>query len=218
MKATPPAEPCAAEQVRDVASNDSAAAAYGSTADTVLDLGTENLEWPQMISDTMNVAVGMDAQTELTLFPASMPPEPMPQTAHSRGRSRSPRRHVEEESFGLTSVHLSHQFGFRDSTLWCWRCGGWSSGQPSHSEAKGPVRRPNKKRSRCCVPRIWWFPLLKLTLGDLMMFLEPLSASRSSEPIQQQIQTTSPSTGRQSRMNCVCSLPSCWSLVDQGMA
>ena len=170
------AEPCAVEQARDVAFNDSAAAAYGSTADTVLDQGTENLEWPQMISDTMDVAVGMDAQNEVTLVPASMPPEPMPQTAHSRGKSRSQRRHVEEESFGLTS----DQFGFRDSTLWCWRCGGWSVGSRRTSRLKGPCGAPTKTEQMLCTAYLV-VSLLKLTLGDLMMFLEPLSASQSSK-------------------------------------
>ena len=114
-------EPCAAEQVRefqgDVVFDDGAAAAHDSTADTVFDPGAGNLERPQMISDIMDVAVEVEAQTELALDPVSMPSVPTPHTAHSREKSRSPRRHVEEESFGLTSVHLSLQFGFRDSTL-----------------------------------------------------------------------------------------------------
>ena len=97
------AEPCAAEQARDLIFDDGAAAAYDSIADTVLELGAER---PQMISDTMDVAVEMDAQTDFALVPVSTSPEPMAQTSHSRGKSRSPRRHVGEESFGLTSVHL----------------------------------------------------------------------------------------------------------------
>ena len=44
------------------------------------------------------------------------------------------------------------------------------SGQPPHIETYGPVRRPDKKRSRCCVPCI-----------DHRMFLESPSASRSSK-------------------------------------
>ena len=88
--------------------------------------------------DTMVVAVEMDAQTDFTLVPVSTPPEPMAQNINSRRKSRSPRRRGREESFGLTSVHLSHQFGFRDSTLWCWRCGGWSVGSRRTSRLKGP--------------------------------------------------------------------------------
>ena len=58
---------------------------------------------------------------------------------HSRERSRSSRRHEgKEEPVGLTSVHLSHQFGFRDATLWCWRCGGWSAGSRRASRSKDP--------------------------------------------------------------------------------
>ena len=93
--------------------------------------------------DTMDVAVEMDAQTDFTLVPASTSPEPIAQNI-SRRKSRSPRRHVREESFGLTSVHLSHQFGFRDSTLWCWRCGGWSVGSRRTSRLQGPCGAPTK--------------------------------------------------------------------------
>ena len=94
--------------------------------------------------DTMVVAVEMDAQTDFTLVPVSTSPEPMAQNTNSRGKSRSPRRHVGKESFGLTSVHLSHQFGFRDSTLWCWRCGGWSVGSRRTSRLKGPCGASTK--------------------------------------------------------------------------
>ena len=94
--------------------------------------------------DTMVVAVEMDAQTDFTLVPVNTSPDPMAQNTNSRGKSRSPRRHVGEESFGLTSVHLSHQFGFRDSTLWCWRCGGWSVGSRRISRLQGPCGAPTK--------------------------------------------------------------------------
>ena len=93
--------------------------------------------------DTTVVALETDAQTDLTLVPVSTSTERMAQNI-SRRKSRSPRRHVREESFGLTSVHLSHQFGFRDSTLWCWRCGGWSVGSRRTSRLKGPCGAPTK--------------------------------------------------------------------------
>ena len=86
----------------------------------------------------------MEAQTDLTLVPVNTSPDPMAQNTNSRWKSRSPRRHVGEESFGLTSVHLSHQFGFRDSTLWCWRCGGWSVGSRRISRLQGPCSAPTK--------------------------------------------------------------------------
>ena len=108
--------------------------------------------------DTMVVAVEMGARTDLTLVPANTSPEPIAQNSNSRGKSRSPRRHVGEESFGLTSVHLSHQFGFRDSTLWCWRCGGWSVGSRGTSRLKGPCGAPTKNGADVCVPCIRWSP------------------------------------------------------------
>ena len=73
------------------------------------------------------------------------------QSTRAKDQGR-PRRHEEEESFGLTSVHLSHQFGFRDATasvLEMWRL---VSGQPTCIEIKGSVRGPDENRSRCCVP------------------------------------------------------------------
>ena len=51
--------------------------------------------------DTIVVAVEMDAQTDPTLVPVNTSPDPMAQNTNSRGKSRSPRRHVGEESFGL---------------------------------------------------------------------------------------------------------------------
>ena len=130
--------------VRDIDFDDGAAAAHVNTAGTVFVPGTRNLERPQMLSDIMSAAVEMEAQTKLAPDPVSMPSVPKPHTAHSREQSRSPRRHADEESFGLTSVHLSHQFGFRDSTLWCWRCGGWSAGSRRASRLQGPCGAPTK--------------------------------------------------------------------------
>ena len=47
-----------------------------------------------------------------------------------------------EAPFGLGSAHLSHQYGFRDGTPWCWRCGGWSTGS----------RRPSRLKEKCGIP------------------------------------------------------------------
>ena len=59
--------------------------------------------------------------------------------------SASPRRGEECEHFGLTTVHLWHQFGFRDATLWCWwKCGGWSAGSRRASRLKNPCGFPSK--------------------------------------------------------------------------
>ena len=71
-------------------------------------------------------------------------PDPTTRIIRSRVTSRSPRRYFGEESFGLTTVHLSHQFGFRDFTLWCWRCGGWSVGSRRISRLQGPCGAPTK--------------------------------------------------------------------------
>ena len=133
--------------------DDGADAAHDNTAGTVFDPGTRNLERPQMLSDIMDVTVEMEAQTKLVPDPVSMTSVSTPHTAHPYERSRSPRRHVEEEPFGPTSVHLPHQFGFGALVLEMRRL---VSGQPSCIEIKGSVRRPDKKRSRCCVPCIWW--------------------------------------------------------------
>ena len=100
--------------------------------------------WNKRVERPQMPAVEMEAQAELAPDLASMPLEPTPRIVHSRERSRSPRRHVEEESFCLTSVHLSHQFGFRDSTLWCWRCGGWSAGSRRVSRLKDSCGAPTK--------------------------------------------------------------------------
>ena len=51
---------------------------------------------------------------------------------------------VSKFSIDLTVVHLSHQFGFRDATLWCWKCGGWSAGSRRASRLKDPCGFPSK--------------------------------------------------------------------------
>ena len=38
----------------------------------------------------------------------------------------------------------SHQFGFRDATLWCWKCGDWSAGSRRASRLKCPCGVPTK--------------------------------------------------------------------------
>ena len=90
---------------------------------------------------TEDNAEEIEAQTAPIPISANMAPG----TDNARQRSRSPRRHGEErEPFGLTSVHLSHQFGFRDATLWCWKCGGWSAGSRRASRLKDPCGFPSK--------------------------------------------------------------------------
>ena len=84
------AGPCAVEHACElqgyVEFNDGAATAHDNTAGTVFDPGTRGLERPQMPSDTVDVAVGIEAQTELAPDPASMSLEPTPRTVHSRER------------------------------------------------------------------------------------------------------------------------------------
>ena len=86
----------------------------------------------------------VEVQTGLTPNPSTTVSEPTSGTVHVRERSRSPRRH-DEEPFGLSSVDFSHQFGFLDATLWCWRCGGWSPGSRRASRLKDPCGIPTKK-------------------------------------------------------------------------
>ena len=59
-------------------------------------------------------------------------------TLPARERSRSPWRPCGEVPFGLGSVDLSHQYGYRDGTLWCWRCGSWSTCSRRRSRLKDP--------------------------------------------------------------------------------
>ena len=78
-------------------------------------------------------------------FASRSSPETHVSSASARQRTRSSRHHGEQwEPFGLTTVHLSHQFGFRDSTLWCWRCGGWSVGTRRTSRLQDPCGAPTK--------------------------------------------------------------------------
>ena len=133
-------------------------------------------------------------------------------------KSRSPRRHEEEwEPFGLTSVHLSHQFGFRDATLWCWKCGGWSAGSRRASRLKNPCGFPSKTGADV-VHRVSEDTRLNLTYGDPMMFLEPLSASRSSRiPITRGSDHKSSSkTIAPRELNCL--FANLLGIADQGMA
>ena len=196
---------CAVQQAcdfqGDIDFDNGVAVAHDNTAGTVFDPGT------------------MEAQTELAPDHVSMPSVPTPHTAHSREKSRSPRRHVEEESFGLTSVHLSHQFGFRDSTLWCWRCGGWSAGSRRASRLKGPCGAPTKNGADV-VYRVsgWFLPKARIWRSD------DVSGAPERIPIIKNPYTAT-DTGHQffPKMTVPHELqlfvvPSCWSFVDQGMA
>ena len=94
------------------------------------DLGAVNFMQPLAPDGTEDNAEEIEAQTASDPFFCEYGnrTDALAQSMRAK-KSRSPRRHGEErEPFGLTSVHLSHQFGFRDATLWCWKCGGWSAG------------------------------------------------------------------------------------------
>ena len=52
-----------------VGCNDEAATVHDNTAGTVFDPGTRSLEWPQLLSGTVDVAVGMEVQTGLARIP-----------------------------------------------------------------------------------------------------------------------------------------------------
>ena len=89
------------------------------TAGTVVDPGTVSFAQPRAPNGIEDYAEELEAQIPNPTIKAV---GSTPGTVNARVRSRSPRRHEEkEESFGLTSVHLSHQFGFRDATFWCWK-------------------------------------------------------------------------------------------------
>ena len=149
------AEPCAAEQARDLIFDDGAAAAYDSIADTVLELGAER---PQMISDTMDVAVEMDAQTDFALVPVSSHLNRWHRLVAHVGNQGLLGVTWERNPSASRQSTFSHQFGFRDSTLWCWRCGGWSAGSRRTSRLKGPCGAPTKNGADVVYRVIWWFP------------------------------------------------------------
>ena len=98
-------------------------------ASAVFDPVTASPAQQRARSGAEDYAEGLGTQTTSISNPATVAVGPTPGTVVARNRSRSPRRlESREETFGLPVVHLSHQFGFRDATLWCWRCGGWSAG------------------------------------------------------------------------------------------
>ena len=50
----------------------------------------------------------------------------------------------DEARFGHCTVHPSHKCGFRDDTLWCWKCGGWSTGSRHKSRLTDKCGAPTK--------------------------------------------------------------------------
>ena len=50
----------------------------------------------------------------------------------------------DEARFGHCTVHPSHECGFRDGTLWCWKCGGWSVGSRRASRLNDKCGAPTK--------------------------------------------------------------------------
>ena len=115
------------------------------TAGTVFDPGTESLVQPRVPSGTVDVAVEMEAQTDLAPIPASMSlgtdatHSPLARTIPISSTSRRGRNlSVSLRFTSRTSVD------FRDATLWFWRCGGWSAGIRRASRLKDPCRVPTK--------------------------------------------------------------------------
>ena len=210
-------------EVDDVAAADSGSSGTvdytrNDTAGTMIDPGTMSFVQPRTLNGTEDIAEQMEAQTASIPNPANMAVEPTPGTVNARERSRSPRRHEEEQKpFGLTSVHLSHQFGFRDVTLWCWRCGGWSAGSRRASRLKDPCGIPTKTGADV-VNRVsgGYPPKAHVWRSD--------DVSGAPERIlknllQQEVQTTSPHPRRQFHMSwkfLLCQF--CWSSADQGTA
>ena len=153
VSGTPDAFCSAAEQAQNfkgyVVADDMAAAdsrdSFGTvdytredTAGAFADFETAKLTQHLALNGTADDAEGMGTQTAPIPTSAKMPIEPTPGTVNARQKSRSP------QIFGLTSVHLSLQFGFRDATLWCWKCGGWSAGSRRASRLKKPCGVPSK--------------------------------------------------------------------------
>ena len=118
---------------------------HEDTAGAFADFETAKFTQPLALNGTEDDAEEIEAQTAPITTSAKKAIEPTPGTDNARQRSRSRRRHGEErEPFGLTSVHLSHQFEFRDATLWCWKCGGCSVGSRRASRLKDPCGFPSK--------------------------------------------------------------------------
>ena len=115
------------------------------TRDDAASPGTASPAQPRVHGGVEDYAEGLGTQITSISNPATMAVEPIPGTVVARDRSRYPRRlEGREETFGLTVVHLSHQLGFRDATLWCWKCGGWSAGSRRASRLKDPCGAPTK--------------------------------------------------------------------------
>ena len=145
------------------------------TAGTVFGPRTESLVQPRVPSGTVDVALEMEAQTDLAPNPASMSLEPTTGTVHPRERPRSPRRHEEEEPFGLTSVHsvfVMRRFGAGDVAVGRY--------QLTCIEIKR-IRAGSRQRQERMLCTVSLEDIrLKLVNGDPTMCLVPLSASRSS--------------------------------------
>ena len=148
-------------------------------------------------NDAYDVSVSL---TGLTPIPATMASEPTSGTVHVRERSRSPRRH-DEEPLGLSSVDFSHQFGFRDATLWCWRCGGWSPGSRRASRLKDPCGIPTKKGADVIFRVSGGNPPKAHEWRSDDVSRAPERIPIHQESLQQQVQTTSSYPRRQLQVN-----------------
>ena len=107
------------------------------------DPGASSPAHPRAHCGVADCAEGLGTETTSISNPATVAVGPTPGTVVARNKSRSPRRlEGREETSGLTVVHLLHQFGFRDATLWCWKCGGWSAGSRRASRPTDPCGVP----------------------------------------------------------------------------
>ena len=150
------------------------------------------------------------AQTTTISNPATVAVGPTPGTVVARNKSRSPRRHGEErEPFGLTSVHFSHLFGFRDATLWCLKCGGWSAGSRRASRLKDPCGVPTKTGADVAYRVSGGFPPKARVLNsdDTSGGLERIPIIKN--PYSKQIQATGCQSRRQHKVTCLCLSASC---------
>ena len=86
---------------------------HKDTPGAIVDPGTVNFLQPPAPNGTTDNEEEMEAQKAQVPTSANIAIEPMLEADNARQKHLPPRRHGEEcEPFGLTSVHLSHQFGF----------------------------------------------------------------------------------------------------------